>query len=129
MSSLAPGLDPVQFATSKTLTLAAASLCWLLAYGTGGSVTNVSVIPSDTQIPTAAVGAAEALLSLQVAVADARQHAAEAWHLPSSFTHGKGMLLLLYSALGPGALATVMQARGQAVVSAAQAQVLYSLTP
>eukprot|EP00879_Flechtneria_rotunda_P001748 GHRR01001911.1.p1 GENE.GHRR01001911.1~~GHRR01001911.1.p1 ORF type:complete len:730 (+),score=353.40 GHRR01001911.1:370-2559(+) len=98
LSMLAPGLDPVQLATSKTLTLAVASLCWLLTFQFG---------------TTAAAGTA----------------GVSTWHLPSAFAHGPGLLLLVYSALGPGALATVLQAHGQAVLTAAQAQVLYSLTP
>eukprot|EP00878_Enallax_costatus_P036267 GHUV01040677.1.p1 GENE.GHUV01040677.1~~GHUV01040677.1.p1 ORF type:complete len:123 (-),score=14.06 GHUV01040677.1:106-474(-) len=55
--------------------------------------------------------------------------AAEAAQLPETFRHGKGLLILVYSALGPGALAAVMQAQGQSTVSAAQAQVFHSLTP
>ncbi|KAJ9520956.1 hypothetical protein QJQ45_014158 [Haematococcus lacustris] len=38
-------------------------------------------------------------------------------------------LLIIYSALGPGALATYLQTRGQVVVPATLAQVVFSLTP
>jgi drug/metabolite transporter (DMT)-like permease len=121
LSMMAPGLDPVQLATSKTLTLAAASLCWLLAFQEGG-------VTAATAASPAAVSPAEGM-QLKQALAAAVQSAADKWQMPDSFSHGSGMLLLVYSALGPGALAAVMQAKGQAVASAAEAQVLYSLTP
>lgn len=121
LSMLAPGLNPVHLATSKTLALAAASLCWLLAFQSG-SVTSSAAVTAEA---VEAVGGG----SVKEAVAAALESAAEAWQLPATFSHGKGMLLLFYSALGPGALAAVMQAKGQSTVSAAQAQVFYSLTP
>jgi drug/metabolite transporter (DMT)-like permease len=123
LSMMAPGLDPVQLATSKTLTLAAASLCWLLAFQEGG----VTATAASAVSPAAA--AAGEGLQLKQALAAALQSAADKWQMPDSFSHGSGMLLLVYSALGPGALAAVLQAKGQAVASAAEAQVLYSLTP
>jgi drug/metabolite transporter (DMT)-like permease len=122
LSMMAPGLDPVQLATSKTLTLAAASLCWLLAFQEG----SVTTAAAAAAAPAAAAGEG---LQLKQALAAALQSAADKWQMPDSFSHGSGMLLLVYSALGPGALAAVMQAKGQAVASAAEAQVLYSLTP
>lgn len=61
--------------------------------------------------------------------AAAVQSAWASWQLPPAFETGNGKLLLFYSALGPGALATVLQTKGQGTVGAAQAQVFYSLTP
>jgi hypothetical protein len=49
--------------------------------------------------------------------------------LPPEVSHGAGLAVLVYSALGPGALAAYLQTRGQATVGAPQAQVVFSLTP
>jgi hypothetical protein len=141
LSMLAPGLDPVQLATSKTLTLAAASLCWLLVVGTGADV--AAEVAGGAEAAAAAAGAAvstsagAAFAGTAAATASggldqasaAVQAAWASWQLPPAFDHGQGKLLLYYSALGPGALATVLQTKGQGTVGAAQAQVFYSLTP
>jgi drug/metabolite transporter (DMT)-like permease len=138
LSMLAPGLDPVQLATSKTLTLAAASLVWLLAFETGtefaaeaagsASAVGAAVGAADSAAAATAAAGMTAAGVLDQAVA-AVQSAWASWQLPPAFDHGQGKLLLFYSALGPGALATVLQTKGQGTVAAAQAQVFYSLTP
>lgn len=139
LSMLAPGLDPVQLATSKTLTLAAASLVWLLTFGPGGDVAAEAAGSVEAATDAAAAASAGSAASV-AAVASAGgqlldqasaavQAAWASWQLPPAFDHGQGKLLLFYSALGPGALATVLQTKGQGTVAAAQAQVFYSLTP
>jgi drug/metabolite transporter (DMT)-like permease len=49
--------------------------------------------------------------------------AAAAWELPAGLSSGTGLLVLLYSSWGCGALSAVLQTRGQAHVTAASAQV------
>ena len=130
LSMLAPGLDPVQLATSKTLTLAAASLVWLLAFGPGPEAAaegGPAAAATSAAASTGAVAAAAGGVLEQAAAAV--QSAWSSWQLPPAFETGNGKLLLFYSALGPGALATVLQTKGQGSVGAAQAQVFYSLTP
>lgn len=51
------------------------------------------------------------------------------WDLPEGIKSWQGISLLVYSAVGPGALAAVFQTKGQAIIPAAQAQVVLSLTP
>jgi drug/metabolite transporter (DMT)-like permease len=130
LSMLAPGLDPVQLATSKTLTLAAASMVWLLAFGPGPEAAAEGGPAAAATSAAASTGAAAAAAGgvLEQAAA-AVQSAWASWQLPPAFETGNGKLLLFYSALGPGALATVLQTKGQGTVGAAQAQVFYSLTP
>ena len=50
-------------------------------------------------------------------------HASAAWQLPASLSAGTGLLVLLYSSWGCGALSAVLQTKGQAHVTAASAQV------
>lgn len=110
LSHHAPRFKPVQLATAKTVVLAAASISWLLisnSSGNGGSAGDAAAVAA-----TATSGGVPSWL-----------------HLPDMLTHGPGALLLVYSAVGPGALATFLSARGQSAVPAAEAQVLYSLTP
>jgi len=110
LSYHAPRHDPVRLAAAKTVALAAASFAWLLA---NGSAAGSSAAAAGAGVAAAAAGGA-----------------VPAWlQVPPALLHGKGLALLVYSAVGPGALATVLQAKGQAAVPAAQAQVVYSLTP
>jgi drug/metabolite transporter (DMT)-like permease len=139
LSMLAPGLDPVQLATSKTMTLAAASLLWLLTFGPGGDVAAEAAGSAEAATDAAAAASASGAAAVAAAASAggqlldqasaAVQAAWASWQLPPAFDHGQGKLLLFYSALGPGALATVLQTKGQGTVAAAQAQVFYSLTP
>jgi drug/metabolite transporter (DMT)-like permease len=50
-------------------------------------------------------------------------HPVTSGQLPAALTSGVGLGVLLYSAWGPGSLAAVLQAKGQASVQASQAQV------
>lgn len=50
-------------------------------------------------------------------------HPVTSGQLPVALTSGVGLGVLLYSAWGPGSLAAVLQAKGQASVQASQAQV------
>ena len=47
----------------------------------------------------------------------------------AGWTDGITWVLLFYSALGPGALADIIQQKGQAIVWAAEANVILSLEP
>jgi drug/metabolite transporter (DMT)-like permease len=102
LSYHAPRCSAVHLAASKTVVETAASLAWLVcapAWHSGQGV----------EASGAGAGAGAQLSS--------------AW--PS----GVALAVLVYSALGPGAGAAILQSFGQAQVPVAQAQVLYSLTP
>jgi drug/metabolite transporter (DMT)-like permease len=104
MAVHAPRHSPSRLATAKTAALAALSLVWALgaAAGIGGG------------------GGGE----------DGGSAAAASLALPPTLAaSGVALAALAYSALGPGALATWLQASGQRSVPAAEAQVIFSLTP
>lgn len=96
----APRFSPVSLTAVKKTTLALASITWFAT--TTLSHSAAAGLPSlDSQLE--ALGVAGKSVGFWALVA--------------------------YSALGPGAGATYLQTKGQAIVPATQAQVIYSLTP
>lgn len=124
----APCFNAVELSAAKKVSMCAVSVAWLVGVGA-------------LQQPAAAAPALQA--AVQDGGAPATDVAAAAAEAPDLVAGGaapgpfpwlprvspSGWLLLLYSALGPGALATLLGAQGQRTVPAVQAQILLSLAP
>jgi drug/metabolite transporter (DMT)-like permease len=125
LSKYAPKHDAVQLAAAKLFFFALLSVAWLVAEET----------LHLTERPGLALEAArEALEALEAAEAVVVSNAEQgvSWLsglLPPGLATPLGVTVLVYSALGPGAMGSFLQTKGQAEVPAAQAQVIFSLTP
>jgi drug/metabolite transporter (DMT)-like permease len=129
LSKYAPKHDAVQLAAAKLFFFALLSVAWLVAEET----------LHLTERPGAALEAARGALeaaegAFEAAEAAAASGAAQgaSWLtglLPPGLATPLGLSVLVYSALGPGAMGSYLQTKGQAEVPAAQAQVIFSLTP
>jgi drug/metabolite transporter (DMT)-like permease len=115
MAVHAPRHGAARLATAKTSALAALSAAWAV-----GAAAVAAATASD--------GAGG--FSLSAAVHGAPSNFLSFPALPPVLAGSAvGLAALAFSALGPGALATWLQASGQRRVPAAEAQVIFSLTP
>ncbi|MEW5306166.1 MAG: hypothetical protein WDW36_008653 [Sanguina aurantia] len=135
----APRMDSLQLALVKKLTLASASLSWAAwnqqaIHTAAASLTSAVALAAlgtaATAADAASAGPAVAAAADAATAATAAAGAGAGW-LPAQLLDrsASSWALIVYSSLGPGALATYLQAAGQAKVPATQAQVIYSLTP
>lgn len=153
LSRHAPRFNSIDLAFVKVLTLALLSVGWLVSDAlTGpGSIENGSsfqmAVQSTADAGSGSLNAASATSWIQAAAAQTStaqsgdfkghiqsliqraQGALAALQIPQGLNNPFGLGLLAYSAVGPGAFATFLQAKGQAETPAAQAQVIYSSTP
>lgn len=126
----APRFDSVELSAAKKVSMCAVSLAWVmgtqaLQQPAADAAPALQAVVDSGALATDAAVAVEAAGAAQTAAAAAAAGAFP-W-LPSvSYT---GWLLLLYSALGPGALAAFLGAQGQRTVPAVQTQIILSLAP
>lgn len=116
----APRHAPVNLAFIKVLTLAVSSALWLAAEGL---TARLATAEADTASSSSGSTGLSALAEFDLGAA------LTSVHLPDGLNTPLGWSLLAYSALGPGAFATFLQAKGQSTTPAAQAQVILSSTP
>jgi drug/metabolite transporter (DMT)-like permease len=123
LSKYAPKYEAVQLAGTKLMFFAGLSVMWLLA----------EEMLHLTERPNLVADTATSLeAAASVAAAASADGGVSSWMhalLPAGLANPLAASVLIYSAVGPGAMGSFLQTKGQAEVPAAQAQVIFSLTP
>lgn len=123
LSKYAPKYEAVQLAGTKLMFFAGLSVMWLLA----------EEMLHLTERPNLVADTATSLeAAASVAAAASAEGGGSSWMqalLPAGLANPLAASVLIYSAVGPGAMGSFLQTKGQAEVPAAQAQVIFSLTP